>query len=63
MAVGFIIWLTGAIIAWFQIKHWNKDNGLRYPEDYYVLALLSLLSWAIYPIYALQRIYEEINNR
>ncbi len=59
LLIGFIIWIIGAVVAWFQIKHWNKDNELIYPRDYIVLSILCLLSWMIYPI----SILEDNNNR
>lgn len=62
LIIGFVIWLVGAVVAWFQIKHWNKGNKMNFPRDYYVLLVFSLLSWAIYPIYAIERIYNKINN-
>ena len=60
--IGFALWLIGAIVAWFQIKHWNEDNDLLYPEDYVELTLFSLLSWCVYPIYAIEWYCKQINS-
>ncbi len=57
-----MIWLTGAIVAWFQIKYWNRDQKLV-PSDYVILTMLSTLSWAIYPIWLFEWISQHINNK
>ena len=60
--IGIVVWLVGAIIAWFQIKYWNRESILTYPEDYIALACFSLLSWCIYPIYGIEWISRQINS-
>lgn len=60
--IGIAVWLIGAIVAWFQIKHWSKGNELT-PEDRQTMIILSLLSWAIYPISALEWLTEYINTK
>ena len=60
--IGIAIWLIGAILAWFQIKYWNRDRELSYPEDYIALTFFSLLSWSIYPIWVIQWIYKQIED-
>lgn len=56
MTTGLVIWLVGAIVAWFQVRYWNRDHSLVFPDDYIELTLISLLSWAIYPVYILEEL-------
>jgi len=62
LLVGFIVWMIGAVVAWFQIRHWNRGQSFDCPRDYIILSLLSILSWAIYPIYALEWISNELEK-
>jgi hypothetical protein len=58
-----LIWIIGIIVAWFQIKYWNRKKELICPYDYISLAYVSMLSWAIYPIYLLEWLHEQINKK
>lgn len=60
--IGIVIYLIGAMIAWFQIRYWNRDNILAFPADYIKLTLWSLLSWLVYPVYIVGWVYEQTNK-
>lgn len=57
-----LIWLIGAVVAWFQIKRWNNLKVML-PKDYLHLTLLSLLSWLVYPINSLDKYINRINTK
>lgn len=49
--IGIVVWLIGAVVAWNQIRRWNKDVKFIFPHDYIILTVVSIsLSWLIYPI-------------
>lgn len=60
--VMILIWLIGAVVAWFQIKRWNNLKVML-PTDYLYLTLLSLLSWLVYPINSLDKYINRINTK
>lgn len=56
-----LIWLAGAIVAWIQIKYWNRDQQFV-PSDYVILTMLSTLSWGIYPVALLEWICDKLSK-
>lgn len=61
LTVFLIIWYIGVIVAWHQVRYWFKDCEFKFPMDYAVLAVISLLSWGVYVIYFIEWIRKRIN--
>lgn len=63
MQLYILIWVTGAIAAWFQIHYWNRNNIISYPKDYIIIGLASILfSWGVYLIYVLEWLCNKFNK-
>lgn len=45
-------------MAYNQIQHWS-DHEITEKDEYQTLFLLSMLSWAIYPLYGLVRLFKK----
>ena len=54
------IYILGVLAARLQLQYWFRDRILL-EEDYRTLAILSALSWAIYPAYLIENILEYLN--
>ena len=46
------IYIVGVWMAYNQIQRWN-DHEITDKDEYQTLFMLSMLSWAIYPLYGL----------
>lgn len=45
-----LIYIIGVVVAWFQVKYWNRDNEMNWFDKYVLLTAYSLLSWLVYPL-------------
>ena len=55
-----MIYLLGVLVARVQLQYWFRER-LLLDEDYQTLAILSALSWAIYPAYLIEYVLERLN--
>ena len=55
------IYILGVWSAYFQLQRWNKKD-LSTNEEYQTLFMLSMLSWAIYPIYGLVWLFRKASE-
>ena len=46
------IYIVGVWVAYNQIQRWS-DHEITEKDEYQTLFMLSMLSWAIYPLYGL----------
>lgn len=56
------IYLIGVLVAYFQLHHWMRDKCLS-KRDYQYIVILSMASWLVYPIYFIEYLYENINDK
>ena len=49
-----LIYIIGVVVAWFQVKAWNRDNEMDWFDRYVLLTAYSLLSWLIYPLHFIE---------
>lgn len=54
-----IIYLIGVLVARWQLGYWFK-NHILIEEDEDYIAILSALSWAIYPAYLVEYLMEHL---
>lgn len=50
------IYILGVYTAYFQVQKW-ADHEVKEHDEYQMLFLVSLLSWLVYPLYALVHIF------
>lgn len=54
-----LIYIIGVVVAWFQVKAWNRDNEMDWFDKYVLLTAYSLLSWLIYPLHFIETLDNE----
>ena len=62
MMIYIILYVIGILVARVQLHYWMKDRILL-DEDYKTIAVLSALSWTIYPAYIINTVIDSLNTR
>lgn len=60
MKLVLIIYLIGVLVARWQLQYWFKNHILLEEDEDYI-AILSALSWLIYPAYLIEYLMEHLN--